>query len=177
MSDGQSAEDQYYKGIEYGVAGKFEEAQQQFKKALEADLFYMAARECLKLSEDVLKQTIKVETALYSFKGTDYANKRMFDEAITECKKAIEINPNLAEVHSNLGVAYANKGMYDEAIAELEKAIEINPNYTTAHVNLAVAYYHKGEYSLAIKHCDKAIELGCKVHPKLLELLEPHRER
>ena len=171
----QSAEECYNKGIEYGVAGKFENAQQEFKKALEVDPFYEEAKECLELVEDALEQRIKPETALHIFKGVDYGNKEMHDEAIAELKRAIEINPNYAKAHYNLGIAYGRKGMDDEAIAEYKRAIEINPNYAKAHNNLAVEYYYKEEYYLAIEHCDRAIELGYRVHPKLLELLKPYR--
>jgi len=101
----------------------------------------------------------------------------MYDGAIAECKKALEINPNYAEAHSNLGVAYGDKGLVAQAIAEYKKAIKINPNDAEAYMNLAVAYYYKGEYSLAIKHCDKAIELGGEVHPGFLKALEPYREK
>ncbi|MBA7497165.1 Photosystem I assembly protein Ycf3 [subsurface metagenome] len=171
----QSAEECYNKGIEYGVAGKFEKAQQEFKKALGVDPFYEEAKVCLELVEDALEQRIKPETALHIFKGVDYGLKGMYDEAIAEYKRAIEINPNYAEAHGNLGVAYAAKGMYDEAIAEYKRAIGINPNYAEAHNNLAVAYYYKEDYSLAIKHCDITIELGLRPHPGFLEALKPYR--
>ncbi|GAI38674.1 unnamed protein product [marine sediment metagenome] len=38
----------------------------------------------------------------YCDKGVDYANKGMFDEAMAECKGALEINPDSAEAHNNL---------------------------------------------------------------------------
>ena len=44
-------------------------------------------------------------------------------------QKALEINPNYMEAHSNLGVALFQKGQLDEAIAQYQKALEINPNY------------------------------------------------
>ena len=157
---GQSTEDYYDKGIDYGLAGEFEEAQQEFKNALEVDPFYRPAKECLELVEDALKQRIKVETALYLFKGIAYFNKGMYDEAIAECKKAIEINPNLAMAHNNLGLVYHEKGMYDEEIAEYKKAIEINPNLAMAHNNLGLAYRMKGMYDKAIAEYKKAIEIN-----------------
>ena len=162
----QSAEEYYTKGIDYGVAGKFEEAQQEFKKALETDPFYTPARMCLKLSEDTLKQRIKTGTALHLFKGVAYYDKDMYDEAIAEYKKAIKINPNYAEAHCVLGLVYAYKGgMFDEAIAEYKKAIEINPNYAEAHYNLGAVYRRKGMFDEAIAEYKKAIE----INPNLAE--------
>ena len=92
-------------------------------------------------------------------------------------KKGNEIDPEDADTHCNLGLAYYEKEMYDEEIAEYKKTIEIDPNYAVAHNNVAISYYDKGEYSLAIKHCDRAIELEYSIHPELLELLEPYREK
>ena len=176
ISYAQTAKECYDKGIEYGSQGRFEEVEEEFKKALKIDQFYVPAEAGLKIIEDVLEKRVKNEFAIHLFKGAAYDSKGMFDEAIAECKKAIAINPNYAEAHTNLGLAYYNKGMWDEAIAEYKKAIAINPNYAKAHNNLAVVYYEQGQYDLAIKHCDKAIELGGKVHPEFLEALKPYRK-
>ena len=176
ISYAQTAKECYDKGIEYGSQGRFEEVEEEFKKALKIDQFYVPAEAGLKIIEDVLEKRVKNEFAIHLFKGAAYDSKGMFDEAIAECKKAIAINPNYAEAHNNLGLAYGDKGMFDEAIAECKKAIAINPNYAKAHNNLAVVYYEQGQYDLAIKHCDKAIELGGKVHPEFLEALKPYRK-
>jgi len=176
ISYAQTAKECYDKGIEYGSQGRFEEAEEEFKKAPKIDQFYVPAEAGLKIIEDVLEKRVKNEFAIHLFKGAAYDSKGMFDEAIAECKKAIAINPNYAEAHTNLGLAYGDKGMFDEAIAECKKAIAINPNYAKAHNNLAVVYYEQGQYDLAIKHCDKAIELGGKVHPEFLEALKPYRK-
>ena len=176
ISYAQTAKECYDKGIEYGSQGRFEEVEEEFKKALKIDQFYVPAEAGLKIIEDVLEKRVKNEFAIHLFKGAAYDSKGMFDEAIAECKKAIAINPNYAEAHTNLGLVYYNKGMFDEEIAEYKKAIAINPNYAKAHNNLAVVYYEQGQYDLAIKHCDKAIELGGKVHPEFLEALKPYRK-
>lgn len=156
---GETPKNYLDKGIYSGVGGDFERAQQQFRKALEADPFYMSARLCLKLSEDVLKQRIEVETALCLFKGVYHANRGMFDEAIAEYKRALEINPNYAGARNCLGEAYRNKGMLDEAIAEYKKALKINPNCADVRNCLGETYRDKGMLDEAIAECKKAIEI------------------
>jgi hypothetical protein len=61
-----------------------------------------------------------------------YLNKGMYDEAIREAQRVLQINPNYPRAHKvyiNLGVAYLYKGMYDEAIREYQRALELDPDY------------------------------------------------
>jgi tetratricopeptide (TPR) repeat protein len=160
ISYAQTVEEYYNKGVEYGAQGKFKEAENEFKRALEIDQFYGPAKECLKLTEDALAKRVENEVAIHLFKGVVYGIKGMWDEAITEYKKAIALNPNYADAHNILGLAYANKGMRDEAIAEFKKAIALNPNDAEAHNNLGVAYGNKGMLDEAITEFKKAIALN-----------------
>jgi tetratricopeptide (TPR) repeat protein len=99
----------------------------------------------------------------------------MFDEAISECKKAIALDPMYAKAYFNLGSAYGNKGMMEEAIAKFKQAITINPKYSKAYYSLALAYYSEGNYKLSIEYFDRAKQLGANVNPKIAEQLQPYR--
>jgi len=125
ISYAQTAKECYDKGIEYGSQGRFEEVEEEFKKALKIDQFYVPAEAGLKIIEDVLEKRVKNEFAIHLFKGAAYDSKGMFDEAIAECKKAIAINPNYAKAHNNLAVVYYEQGQYDLAIKHCDKAIEL----------------------------------------------------
>jgi tetratricopeptide (TPR) repeat protein len=125
ISYAQTVEEYYNKGVEYGAQGKFKEAENEFKRALEIDQFYGPAKECLKLTEDALAKRVENEVAIHLFKGAIYGNKGMWDEAITEFKKAIALNPNFAEAHYNLAVSYYYKGQHGLAIKHCDQAIEL----------------------------------------------------
>jgi tetratricopeptide (TPR) repeat protein len=80
--------------------------------------------------------------------GNVYISKRLYDEAVEEFKKAIEVipyfpvkmGPNfLAKVHNNLGSAYYYKGLYNRAVEEYKKALEIDPNLEIVKSNLQKA--------------------------------------
>lgn len=109
--------------------------------------------------------------------STRLLNKEDAVEAIAEYKKALETDPDNAEVHKNLGNAYFKIWLNTFAIDEYSSAIQCDPDNAGAHNNLAIAYYCKEEYILAIKHCVKAIELGYRVHPGFLKELEPYRKK
>ncbi len=83
----------------------------------------------------------------------------MLDEAISEYKKILALNPNYAKSRTNLGLAYYQKRSLQKAIEEYKKALTINPNYGEVHYNLSIVYYDKQDYKLAILHCDRAQEL------------------
>jgi glycosyltransferase involved in cell wall biosynthesis len=106
-----------------------------------------------------------------------YAQRRMWNDAITEYRKALAIDPNHATIRCELGAVYTQKGLVDESIVEYERALEISPYLPVAHNNLAVACYEKGDYGKALKHCDKATKLGFRVHPGFWEALMPYRRR
>jgi tetratricopeptide (TPR) repeat protein len=50
---------------------------------------------------------------------------RRYDEAITQSRKAIEIEPNFPSAHLVLGRSYRAKGQYSEAVAEFIKLAEL----------------------------------------------------
>ena len=57
-------------------------------------------------------------------------------EAELSTRKAIELNPNFANAHSNLGNIMRDLGKSKDAEISYRKAIELNPNFAEAHYNL-----------------------------------------
>lgn len=95
----------------------------------------------------------------YNKEGLVLYNKKKYDEAITEFKKALELNPNHYDAHYHLGISYYATGSLDESIKELKKAIDINPKEPRAHYNIAFAYVAKEQVNVAISEYQKTIEL------------------
>ena len=83
-----------------------------------------------------------------------------YDEAIAECNKAIELDPNMAGAYVNRSFAYSKKGEFDKTIADCNKAIELDPNLADAYNNRGIAYYNKGDYDKAARDFKKAIMLN-----------------
>ena len=48
-------------------------------------------------------------------------------------RKAVELDPDLAEGHASVGIAEVFEHKFAEAEKELQRAIELNPNYAMAH--------------------------------------------
>ncbi len=47
-------------------------------------------------------------------------HSRQYDQAIEQCRKTIEMDPNFAKAHDYLSMFYDAKGMYEEAIVEFQ---------------------------------------------------------
>jgi tetratricopeptide (TPR) repeat protein len=82
-----------------------------------------------------------------------------FEEAIKECKKALEIKPDFAEAFNNLGSIYFRKNSIDDAIWSFKKAIQYKPDYAEAHNNLGSAYGRVGQNRLAMAEFNEAVRI------------------
>ena len=91
--------------------------------------------------------------------------RNQLEEAIGECKKAMELNPKLALAHIALGNALWSKTQLEEAIGEFKKAIELDPKFDWAHVCLGHALWSKNQLDEAIGEYRKAIEVDPKLAP------------
>jgi tetratricopeptide (TPR) repeat protein len=159
------------KGVDFAAQGKFNEAKEEFEKALMVDLSNDSAKRALKVIEDVTKKKIGNKTVIHHFKGRTYYAKGQYDKAISDYNKAIEIDPNFAEAHLYRGNTYAVKGQYDQAISDYSNAIKINPKNVLAYNNRAAVYYDKREYDKAWEDIHKAQSLGYQVHSGFLKAL------
>ena len=70
---------------------------------------------------------------------------RRYDEAIEQCRKTLELDPNYAMAHTHLGQAYIQKRMYREALEELQKAIILSEQNPEVIAVLGYAYAAAGD--------------------------------
>ena len=96
----------------------------------------------------------------YTFLGWTYSFMGMFEEAIEQCKKAIELDPDFGNPYNDIGAYLIELDRYDEAIGWLEKATEAK-RYTPRHYphyNLGRVYLIKGMIKRAVEEFTKALE-------------------
>ncbi len=70
-------------------------------------------------------QTELIDAKAYNNRGTAYARKGQYDQAISDFNKALEINPRDAPAYNNRGIAYYHKGQYDKAWKDVHKAQDL----------------------------------------------------
>jgi Tfp pilus assembly protein PilF len=95
-----------------------------------------------------------------------------YAEAEAALRKALEIDPTLADAHNNLGAVYDRTGRKDEAEREFRLAIA-DPVYPTpqkAYLNLGLLYGSAGRDSEAIHALRQAVEIDPKYYQAHYEL-------
>jgi tetratricopeptide (TPR) repeat protein len=57
-----------------------------------------------------------------------YSDRKRYEKAITELKKALRINPNYLFARINLGVLYEEQKKWNEAKREYRKILQVTPD-------------------------------------------------
>jgi tetratricopeptide (TPR) repeat protein len=124
-----------------------EQAQQMFLRAIEIDSGYARAyaglADCYSL--------------LYKYWNAPRENLERADEA---SKKALALDPELAEAHAARGVALSFNGAFDKAKKEFETAIKLNPKLFEAYYFYARACVSKGQLAEAARLFDHASQVS-----------------
>ncbi len=79
------------------------------------------------------------------------------DEAISNCRLAVETHPLSSYSHTLLALALGFAGQLAEGMKIIKRAVEIEPDSYLAQISLASGYGATGEYELAIKTYDVAL--------------------
>src|SRR5438874_3230597 len=76
----------------------------------------------------------------YLQKAESALKNKSYDQAILNCTKAIEANPNSEKAYAWRGYAYVEKRLYNQAVADCTRAIQLKPIDTEAYNSRAIDY-------------------------------------
>src|ERR1700735_1245739 len=97
----------------------------------------------------------------HTFLGWTYHFQGRIEDAIAECRRAIEVDPEFGNPYNDIGAYLIELQRFDEAIPWLERAIEARryePRHFP-HSNLGRAYLGKEMYARAMKCFQDALEV------------------
>jgi tetratricopeptide (TPR) repeat protein len=94
----------------------------------------------------------------YSQAGQQALTAGHYDEAESDFKKLLQIDPNIAEMHATLGVVYFQEKKFEQAVAELRSALRLKPGLARASTLLAMSLSEVGEYREALPGLEKGFQ-------------------
>lgn len=112
--DPNLAEAHFRLGLGYESLGKRDEAEGEYKKAVEGYKKYF-------------EQNENDAEAHYAL-GQTYANLGQYSEAVRQYKEATKLKEDDPDMFYDLGVAYTKLAQYDAAAAAFSKSLELDPD-------------------------------------------------
>ena len=93
-----------------------------------------------------------------------------YDAALTENKRAQDLDPLSLTINSDQAMIHLAKGDADSAIEACKRSIDLDPNWYAAHRWLALSYLQKGRNSEALAEAEKSVDLSNR-HSSTLGIL------
>lgn len=190
--DPESAKAYFNLGIVYKHLGKEEEARKAFEKAdlisrekspilnekiakLLCNSDFAAKNPKLALKTPTIQNgsnevAANKEVTQFVTAGYGFYIKGDYEQAIENYKKALDLQPNNANVITEIANIYYETGQYTEAEDHYELATSINPNNAEAYAKYASLKEFMGNNSKAIKLYEKAVELNPADEVSLISL-------
>jgi TolB-like protein/Flp pilus assembly protein TadD len=143
------AYDDYLKGREFYYRYRKEDNEAAiglFKKALDLDPNFSLAY--AGLGDGHAQRALRFGFPQSEFQASEVA-----------ARKAIALNPELADGHKALGLVQYSKGAYPESLAAYKRAIQINPSYAVAISTVCLALRNMGRLDEALPSCLRAVAL------------------
>jgi tetratricopeptide (TPR) repeat protein len=119
--------------------------------------------------ESAIRLTPKKSAARLFYTYGAFLDKRgELDAAIAQYQRALEVDPNFADAHSELGTAFLTKGDSQKAEAHYLEAARLDPKRADIHSNLGSLLLGEGKTSQAIIQYEEAL----RIDPTLTEAAE-----
>ena len=94
--------------------------------------------------------------------ATAYHDLGEFEQAISEYRKAIALNPNSPIIYNRLGVAYSELKQYDAALDAYQKALALSPMTAEPYYNMGLVYLKQGDLPRALKAFKRATTINAE---------------
>ena len=172
-------------GVIYHAQGRFSDAEEAFEEALRLNPNYTEAALNLSVTyNDLGKYDARARglrqgrlgtrvgqprsldpfargkiANMHADLGAAYAGLGLYDEAVREYSKALELCPDFVDLRVRLGNVYRDMGMLDAAVAEFEDAKRLRPDYLPARIHLGVTLFSLGRKDAAIDEWQAVLEV------------------
>ncbi|MGQ4810379.1 Photosystem I assembly protein Ycf3 [Candidatus Entotheonellaceae bacterium PAL068K] len=124
-------------------------------------LHALVAAEAWEEADDVgttLLQDASPPATAHVLMGIVYGKRQRWEDAVQQCRQALERQPDDALALFNLGTLLARQGDSDAALECLEKAVAQRQEWAEAHYNLGTVLLRQGRCHEAIEAFDRAVD-------------------
>ena len=161
------AQDFIVKGNSFVEQKKYEEAIQEYRKAIKSEpknakplLLAGLASAHLGNFDDAVSDTKKAAeldpsySAFYHL-GMIYAAAKDAPKALEAYDRALALNPDSFTVEYQKGLVLSSQGEQEKAIESFQKAAKLNPRLVDVHIALAGAYLKLGDQASALAQAEE----------------------
>jgi predicted O-linked N-acetylglucosamine transferase (SPINDLY family) len=157
-------------GNAYAAAGRWQDAELSYRRALERKADYAEAH--YNLGSTLFSQR-KFTAAVASYRHAltlrpNHAETHLnlsnalqsqgkLEEAAEACQRAIASKPQLVAAHNNLGNILLAQNRFEAALAAYSRALDLKPDLTQTHHNRAIAFLNAGNAEEAVACCRQAL--------------------
>jgi TolB-like protein/DNA-binding winged helix-turn-helix (wHTH) protein len=85
---------------------------------------------------------------------------RRFDEAITEARLGLSLDPLSVPLHNIVGLLHLDAGHFEDAISMWQKILELDPTSSAPHNEIGWAYELQGDFKRAAEEYALALEIS-----------------
>ncbi|MCB1068878.1 MAG: tetratricopeptide repeat protein [Kiritimatiellae bacterium] len=170
-------------GVALRDLGRFDEAAEQFERAIELkpdwSLPYLnlglvrVHQGRLDEAEGLYQEALARDQGNNPLSHHQLGNLLMvqgrLEEALYQFRETLKLDPYRAESQSNIGLILMQQGRKEEGLASFEKALSLQPGNGLILRNLALAYLSNQDLPAALGALDRADERTCS-HPSILAL-------
>jgi tetratricopeptide (TPR) repeat protein len=165
-------------GVTLSDTGKVEEAKQHLKALIESDpadiRSYIAYGSVLSEAKDYKTMAENYDKAVevigpvprpadwtvFFQRGIAYERLKQWDKAEPSFRKALELNPNQAQVLNYLGYSLVDMNInLDEGLDMVKKAVDAKPDDGYIVDSLGWAYYRMGKFEDSVTELERAVQL------------------
>jgi len=158
-------------------AGKFNEAHDAFRRALEIlgpnpIIYDRLARTAYGLgnydeSAGYLNEILRIAPEIpgvHSRLAMIYGKQGRIDDAIEQCRAELEGDPDDYYVHAGLARLLEQKGDTAAALRHYNRSLQFKPDYQYAHTELAYLLVSLNRYDEALVHAETALRINPNQH-------------
>lgn len=99
----------------------------------------------------------------HTIRGNILNNLDRYEEAVEAHQASLAIDPDQANVWTNLGVVHRLQGDYEAAQECYETAMALDPTYPELYASLGSVLLYQGQVSEALKILDQGVVLGSSI--------------